>query len=122
MKHWIFIVAFALTLASCTTVRYVPTETVRDRWHSTARTDTVIERDSTVIILGGDTIRELRWRDRWRTHTVHDTIATHDTIPEPYPVPAQLTPWQQTKVNYGGYALALLAAAILLLILRYRRP
>ena len=67
----------------------------------------------------GDTV--FQWRDRWHTQyvekKVHDSIyiATHDTIPQPYPVPEYierpLTWWQHLRLWLGNILLALLLLA-----------
>lgn len=51
----------------------------------------------------------------------HDSVMKGDSIPVPYPVEKKLTPWQQTKQDYGGYALVAVAGVILWIILRARR-
>lgn len=118
-KILVAMVALA-ALCGCNSARYVPVETVRDRWHTAFVTDTVEIHDSTVIDRAGDTVRELRWRDRWRVSIVRDTVCSADTIREPYPVevPAKLTPWERMKVNIGGWAIAATVIYILMLIVR----
>ena len=128
---WIiaFVILFILgALSSCRSTRTVVVETVR--------TDTVhvnhLQRDS--IFIGsvlhdsivekqrGDTIILDRWhtrtlteyRDRWRHDSIY--IATHDTIPQPYPVevqvPAPLSWHQHLRLWLGSILLiALLLAA-----------
>ncbi|MCM1219088.1 MAG: hypothetical protein NC548_31790 [Lachnospiraceae bacterium] len=60
------------------------------------------------------------YRDRWRERTSihHDTLYVEltDSVSVPYPVEKQLTHWQQTKVNYGGYALFVSATVICLVV------
>lgn len=115
--------AVLLALAGCTSTRYVPVETVRDRYHTLHATDTLLLHDSVVIDRAGDTIRELRWRDRWHKSVVHDTIAACDTIREPYPVevPAKLTAWEHIKVSLGGWALGLCIILFIVIFLLWRR-
>ena len=119
MFRLLLLLAIALTLTACTTTRYIPAETVRTEYrdHVTHSIDTVTDRQ--MVYINGDTL--LVYRDRWRTRLLHDTIhiATHDTIAQPYPVqvPAQLTLWERTKLNLGGYAIALTTLALLLLLL-----
>lgn len=85
-SYYLAAIIILLTLVGCKSVEYVPVETVRDHWHTLTQADTLIILDSIVIDRAGDTIRELRWRDRWHITVVHDTVATSDTIREPYPV------------------------------------
>lgn len=114
-----------LALASCKT-RTVVVETVR--------TDTLrLQRNTRDSIFLHDSIFVREWaagetvyvqRDRWRTqyveNQVHDTtyIATHDTIPQPYPVikevPRQLTWWQKALQRTGILSIALLFGWLLI--------
>lgn len=117
-----------LTLTACTTTKYVPMEQVRteyvDRVVEQVRVDSVT--DTRFVYINGDTIREVR--DRWhlQREVVHDTLLQErvDSIPYAVEVPAKLTAWEQTKVNYGGYAMAttlfIIITAIILLILKLR--
>lgn len=116
----LFCVVTLLALNSCTQTRYLPVETVHDRWHTSFITDTVTIKDSVVIDRAGDTIRETRWHDRWRTSIVRDTVASTDTIRVPYPmeVPAKLTAWEHVKVSIGGWAIIVVVIYILILTSR----
>lgn len=90
------------------------------------RTDSVVMRDSVVIVerAEGRVERVVQWRERLRTVTDTTYICLTDSVPVPYPVEKQLGKWEQLKVDYGGYALV---AVIILLTLaiwlarRYRR-
>ena len=54
----------------------------------------------------------------------HDTLyqATHDTIPQPYPVEKlverELTWWQQTRMHLGEALLALAGIAVVVFVIR----
>lgn len=113
-----------LTLGSCTTTRIVEVETVRtDTIHLThLQRDSIFRHDSIYLKewMQGDTV--FQWRDRWHTQyvekKVHDSIyiATHDTVPQPYPVevevPAPLSWHQHLRLWLGNILLiALLLAA-----------
>lgn len=123
--EWVVIAVVALwLLCSCTSTKYIPVETVRDRYHTVHSTDTVTITDSVVIDRAGDTIREWRWRDRWHSRTVHDTVCLRDTIRQPYPVevPAKLTTWERLKVEVGGWAMLILSVTIgLILCINHRK-
>ena len=108
-----------LAIAGCKT-RTVVVETVRTdtlRYQRNTR-DSIFVHDSIYIHewAAGETVYVQR--DRWHTQyiekQVHDTtyIATHDTIPSPYPVevkvPRELTWWQKTLQRTGGITLGLL--------------
>lgn len=78
------------------------------------RTDSVVMRDSVVIVDDGErrVERVVQWRDRLRTVTDTTYINRIDSISVPYPVEKKLTKWERLKVDYGGYALV---AVIILL-------
>lgn len=91
--------------------RRVERDTVRlTKW----RTDSVVMRDSVVIVDDGElrVERVVQWRDRLRTVTDTTFINRTDSISVPYPVEKKLTKWERLKVDYGGYALV---AVIILL-------
>ena len=136
MKHskqslgWGAIVALFLTtavliLGSCTTTRYVPvvqvrTDTVQITKH---QRDSIYVQDSTHVSekQKGDTLYvELeKWHTKYIEKATHDTVyqATHDTIPQPYPVPEyvekKLSWWQRLRLHLGNIMLVLIGAAVL---------
>jgi len=105
-------------LTGCTSVRYVPVETVRTDSVRivTVRTDSIHVADSTVIDRGGDTIRIERWRTAWRDRLRIDTLwrIERDSIQVPYPVERPLSRWQRFKMDYGGMAIGVTIGAIVL--------
>ena len=116
---WIAFVMLILLFVSCKT-RTVVVETVRTDtllYHRNTR-DSIFLHDSIYIHewAAGETVyvQRDRWRIQYVEKQVHDTtyIATHDTIPQPYPVikevPRELTWWQETLQRTGGIALGLL--------------
>lgn len=129
MRVLAIITVLLLLSASCTRTVYEPVETVRteykDREVERLVTDTV--RDTRLVFVKGDTVQEYREREHVRLVSVHDTcfIEHNDTIRVPYPVEKRLTPWQQTKIDYGGEAMIALVvvvvAAVVWLIKRFRK-
>ena len=107
-------------LSGCKTVKYYPLETVRidTVYVNKQRVDSVIVRDSVHIIEKGDTVTEFRlkyiYKYKDRTDTLY--ISKTDTVSVPYPVEKQLTKWQQTKVNYGGWAMGVIFVFILIVV------
>lgn len=105
-------------LTSCKTVETVRvpevhTDTlIQTKW----RTDSVVMRDSVIIVESGErrVERVVQWRDRVRTVTDTTYICRTDSVAVPYPVEKKLSKWEQAKVDYGGYALV---AVIILLAL-----
>ena len=116
---FVLIIVLIAMLTSCKT-RTVVVETVRtDTTYITKhQRDSIYIKDSTHVSeqQHGDTVvikitkRHTEYIDR----AVHDTtyIATHDTIPKPYPVevkvPRELNWWQKALQRTGGIALTLL--------------
>lgn len=100
----------ALMFGSCRSVKYVPVvEHHTDSLCITQHTrDSIYLRDSIHIREKGDTVTIEKWRTQFVSREVHDTIyiATHDTIPQPYPVtvevPAQLSWWQQARLHLAN--------------------
>ena len=83
-------VALCALFGSCTTTKYV---TVPEYHTDTVRLshnvhDSIYVHDSTFIREKGDTFYMERWHTKYVVSEKHDTtyVATHDTIPQPYPV------------------------------------
>ena len=79
-----------LLLTGCTTTRYVPviehkTDTMIQR---VVERDSIHVHDSIRVSEKGDTVTIEKWHTKFVEREVHDTLyqATHDTIPQPYPV------------------------------------
>lgn len=119
-RYAILLALCAALLCGCRTVEYVPVEhtVVRiDTLRQTAlRVDSVFRHDSVTVYVSGDTVRITQWRDRYRVKILTDTLykSVSDTVRvrEPYPVEKKLTKWQQAKMELGGFAFALLFAAL----------
>lgn len=115
----VFLIAISL-LASCRQVEYVTVEKVRtDTTYITKwQKDSVWLHDSIHIKERGDTVMIERWHTQWRDRLRVDTIyqATHDTIPQPYPVETikmvekELSWWQQLRLWIGNVGLIALLA------------
>ena len=134
MKARIYILTLAvLLLTACKTKeRIVTVEMVRtDTTYITRHErDSIHEHDSIRVNeqQRGDTIfvEVSRWRTKYVERQVHDTcyVATHDTVPQPYPVevevPAELTWWQRLRMQLGGALLLLLAGGVVWRLIRAR--
>lgn len=127
------IVVLLLTaMGSCTTMKYVPVERVRTDTliQTQVVRDSVFRYDSIHVKETGDTV----WVEKWHTLTKwqerHDTVyqATHDTIPEPYPVEKKvevekpLTWWQRVRLTLGDIALILGGIILLAFIVKESVP
>lgn len=120
-----FMLLLLFVLSGCKSIQYVPVvEYHTDSIYITKwQRDSVWLHDSVTIKERGDSV----WVERWHTKYIEklktDTLykATHDTIPAPYPVPAENTVWEKVKIRYGGWAMGAVAAGIGLLALRLKR-
>ena len=116
-------VLFAVTaLTSCTTTKVVTVEKVRNdttiitKWQK----DSVWLHDSIHVKERGDTVLVEKWHTKYVEKQVHDTtyVATHDTIPQPYPVetikvvPAELSWWQKLRLWIGNIGLLAILGAV----------
>lgn len=112
---WMVILFVLALLASCRQVEYVTVEKVRtDTTYITKwQKDSVWLHDSIHIRERGDTVMIERWHTQWRDRLRVDTIyqATHDTIPQPYPVETikmvekDLNWWQRLRMWMGNVVL-----------------
>lgn len=84
-------------------------------YRHTAAADTVVIRDSVVICLRGDTIRERITRERVRIHTVRDTLTRTDTVTLAASVTENTAPpgRRQSFATTLGWAAAMLLAGYL---------
>ena len=140
----IAVTAACFLLPSCTTTKYVPVVEKHDEhhWHTDSviqKDSTYHEKETTIMQLDSAEMARygirLKQAERaWlvRTNELQRQIerleamsvskdSVHDSIPVPYPVevirevPAELTWWQQTRMDIGGWAIV--ALSILLGIL-----
>ena len=116
-------------ICSCRSVDYVPVESVRQDtvYVNRLQRDSVYVADSVYVRDSGDTVQIMRTRyvDRLRDRTDTLRMVSTDTIRVPYPVERELTRWQRFKLDIGGIAIGVMAAALLAivvwLVLRFRR-
>ena len=126
MKRLLIFIAVLLVSAiciGCRTIQYIPVETIRTDtvYFNHIRTDSVYVRDSIYVNQKGDTVTEYRYKYVYRYKDRIDTlyISSRDTVSVPYPVEKELTAWQQTKINYGGWAIVLVFVFILIVFGRF---
>ena len=119
------LIFLSLLLGSCRTTRYVPVVAVRTDTVQITRhhRDSIFLHDSIHVNekQKGDTVwlEVDRWHTRYIERETHDTlyVATHDTVPSPYPVPEyvekQLSWWQQTRIHMGEALIAIIGIWLL---------
>ena len=121
------------TLTGCTSVRYVPVESVTHDsiYISRVERDSIHVHDSIYmeVISKADTVYQTKYvqkvvyRDALRTDTM--IVERVDTIRLPYPVERQLSKWEKIKLDFGGMliggiAIFALSAAAMWLLRRKR--
>ena len=140
---FILMMGIALFMYSCKT-EYIPVETshTEHHWH----TDSIIQKDSvvkesmtTVMQLDSAAMAkygiqlknaERAWLVKsWELErqienlqkltAIRDTV--RDTIQVPYPVEKKLSKWQQTKVDWGGWAMLGVLVVIILFLFIFPR-
>lgn len=88
LKKFLYISSILLIVSGCCSpkeiIREVPVEVVHDVYHNIYIHDTTHTTDSTIIYKEGDTIFKEKYKYIYKERTVHDTLATHDTIPQPF--------------------------------------
>lgn len=118
----VVIILFCLLTSCRTQIKYVPVETIRTDsvFFNSVRIDSVLIHDSISIIQRGDTVAEYRYRYIYRYNDRVDTLYINrtDSIQVPYPVEIEkkLTLWQQTKIKFGGWAIAVIIVTILIVV------
>lgn len=110
------LLALGVLLGGCTRTVYEPVERVRteykDRDVERLVADTV--HDTRFVWVKGDTVVDIREKEHIRRVEIHDTcyVVRTDSVAVPYPVERELTRWEQTKMDLGGVAMGVLAAAV----------
>lgn len=117
---FIIILLMSAICIGCRTIEYYPVETVRTDtvYVNRLMVDSVLVRDSVHVVEKGDTVTEYRYKYVYRYKDRIDTlyVSRRDTVSVPYPVEKELTKWQTVKVNYGGWAMFLVFAFILVVV------
>lgn len=119
---WMVILFVLALLASCRQVEYVTVEKARtDTTYITKwQKDSVWLHDSIHIKERGDTVLVEKWHTKYVESIKHDTtyIATHDTIPQPYPIETikmvekDLNWWQRLRMWLGNMVLLALLGVV----------
>lgn len=119
------VMAIVICCVSCKT-KYVTVPEYHkeyiNRTDTFLRSDTLFRLDSVVIRQQGDTtvIEKIRWQNRFvNVYKIKtDTIMKSDSIRVPYPVEKKLSKWQQFRLDFGGWAMGVLAFGIILFFIR----
>lgn len=116
-------------LCSCTRTVYEPVETVRTEYKDLGVEHLVADtvHDTRFVWVKGDTVVDIREKEHILRVEIHDTcyVVRTDSVAVPYPVERELTRWEQTKMDFGGVAIGVLAAvaciAVVWLIKKFRK-
>ena len=120
--HFLILLLVLYFFCGCRT-EYVPVESVR--YDSLLFTkffrDSVYVKDSTHVRERGDTVFWYRMKYMFVNKTVSDTvyIERYKDRDVPVPVERKLSWWERQKVDYGGWAMLILVAAMLLKIRKW---
>ena len=96
-------------VGGCTSVKYVPVETVRvdSVFVAKVERDSIYERDSLFVAVKADTVFLSRVQYRYRDRFVRDTVSVLrcDTVTKIVEVEKPLSFWQQKKLELAGIVL-----------------
>lgn len=108
-------ILLVLPFIGCRTrIEYVPVESVKTEYKDKLQRDSIYFRDSIIMREKGDTVIIDRWRYIYKDRLITDTLIVSDTVRVPYPVEKELTRWQKTKMDVGGWAMGVLSGITLL--------
>ena len=118
----ILLVIFVVFLSGCRT-EYVPVESVRydSLFFASVFRDSVYVKDSTHVRERGDTVFWYRLKFVFMNKSVTDTVFMERVreVDVPVMVERKLSWWERQKVDYGGWAMLILVAAMLLKIRKW---
>ena len=116
-----FLSLLTIFVGGCTSVKYVPVETVRvdSVFVAKVERDSIYERDSLFVAVKADTVFLSRVQYRYRDRFVRDTVSVLrcDTVTKVVEVEKPLSFWQQKKLELAGivmWVIPLLAGVVIL--------
>lgn len=114
------LLSVCLMIVSCRSVKYVPVETVKTDsvYVNKVQRDSIRLQDSIFVFVKGDTVRIEKYKYLYRDRVVVDTVrlVERDSVQVPVPVEKPLTRWQQWKLDLGGFAMAAIVIAVLVVV------
>jgi hypothetical protein len=117
----ILLAIFAIQLIGCTTIKYVPVESVHTDsiYISKAQKDSTLIWENTNTSHQGDTTIIDRIKVIKEIHYKTDSVIKEkvDTIREVVEVERKLTKWEQTKMELGGVAIGGLVFSIIAVVI-----
>ena len=125
VRIWCIIVAWIMIITLCTScsTQYIPVESVRydSVFIAKLQKDSIFVHDSVSIRVKPDTVFKDKFKFVYKYVLLRDTMLTMrtDSIPVPVPVEKKRTWWEQTKIDVGGYAVAIIIIYILYRLMRW---
>ena len=115
------ILVFVCILSGCRSTKVIPEERIILKtdtlWRTEVRKDSVYIENTDTFLIKGDTVREIRWRTRYVTKMLTDTLYKTKTdsivLTRRVEVEKSLTRWQKVKMKVGGYSLFTVLLALL---------
>ena len=115
------ILVLVCILTGCRSTKVIPEERVVYKtdtlWRTEVRKDSVYIENTDTFLIKGDTVREIRWRTRYVTKMLTDTLYKTKTdsivLTRRVEVEKSLTRWQKVKMKVGGYSLFTVLLALL---------
>lgn len=119
MKYFI-IICTLISLIGCTTTKYVevPIEKTKIEYKDRLSIDTVIQHDSTIITMLGDTVYLEKYKYIYKVKELRDTINITDTTTVTKPIEVikeinKLYTWQIVLMVLGGVSIIMLVYLII---------
>ena len=119
MKHFI-IICTLISLIGCSTTKYVevPIEKTKIEYKDRLSIDTVIQHDSTIITMLGDTVYLEKYKYIYKVKELRDTINITDTTTVTKPIEVvkeinKLYTWQIVLMVLGGVSIIMLVYLII---------
>lgn len=125
VRIWCIILAWIMIITLCTScsTQYIPVESVRydSIFIAKLQKDSIFVHDSVSIRVKPDTVFKDKFKFVYKYVLLRDTMLTMrtDSIPVPVPVEKKRTWWEQTKIDVGGYAVAIIVIYILYRLMRW---
>lgn len=109
MKKLVVVILMVLLISSCTITRYVevPVDRIKIEYRDKTKIDTLIQKDSIITQLKGDTVFLEKYKYLYRIKEVRDTVAKTDTITTVHTIEVEkkvneLKNWQIILMVLGG--------------------
>lgn len=118
---FILALLMCVIMGSCRSIQYVPVETVKHDsiYINKIERDSVLVKDSIYIKEKGDTVLIEKWKTRYVSKYITDTlyVTKVDSVQVPYPVEIPLTKWEQRYMTMGKVSVGVYVGLILAFVL-----